>query len=216
MWKARVALIQMKLKKLPWQQITGVLCLLLVAACFWLDREQDALADKVLRLHVLANSDTEEDQALKLCVREGVLAAVGPWIAEEGDAAEAAALLEVRLPELQMEAQRLVWEEGYNYPVTVKMEEHYFPSRSYDGFALPAGSYQSLRVVIGEGAGQNWWCVVFPPLCNAASTEAVAESAGEAGLTEQEVFLILEEREEYVIKFRAIELWEQVKHLLEQ
>lgn len=202
------------IKKLPWRQITGILCLLLVALCFWLDREQEKLSDKVLRLHVLANSDSQEDQELKLLVRDRVLAAVEPWTAEEQSSAAAAQIIAQRLPELQMEAQRAVWEEGYDYTVSVQLEETYFSTRQYEGFAIPPGRYESLQVTIGEGAGKNWWCVVFPPLCNAASTEEVSLSAEAGGLTEQEVFLILEEGNDYVIKFRAIEIWEGIKSKL--
>ncbi len=205
-----------KVKTLPWRQASGLLCILLVLFCFYLDREQTALSQQLLRLHVLANSDGAEDQALKLRVRDQVLALVEPWAKEAQDAQGVAASLKSHIPEIEAAALETVAAAGYQYPVAVQVEETWFPTRHYEDFSLPAGNYESLRVIIGEGAGQNWWCVVFPPLCTAASTEEVEDTAGGAGLSDQEVFLILEEGREYVIKFRAIELWEELKHSFEK
>ncbi len=204
-----------KIKYFPWRPITGLLCILLVGLCFWLDQTQNDLADKMLRLHVLANSDTAEDQALKLQVRDGLLAQVQPWLEQEENIGGVKESLRSHVPELTAQAEQIVKAAGYDYPVRVAVEESWFPTRDYDGFALPAGHYEALRVLIGEGAGQNWWCVVFPPLCLSASTETITQNAEAAGLEDQEVFLILEDEEEYVIKFRAIELWEKLKHVFE-
>lgn len=204
-----------RIKYLPWRQITGLICILLVGLCFWLDQTQNNLADKMLRLHVLANSDTAEDQALKLKVRDGLLAQVQPWLDEEENIGGVKESLRSHVPELTTQAEQIVQAAGYDYPVRVAVEETWFPTREYDGFALPAGHYEALRVFIGEGAGQNWWCVVFPPLCLSASSETITKSAEQAGLEDQEVFLILEDDDEYVIKFRAIELWEKLKHCFE-
>lgn len=203
-------------RKLPWRQISGLLCILLVLTCFWLDQQQNQLADKMLRLHVLANSDTEEDQALKLRVRDQVLATVEPWLEEQRDIDGVKTALRARAGELETMAEGLIEEEGYPYSVHVELEDTWFSTRQYDGFALPAGQYEALRVVIGEGVGKNWWCVVFPPLCLATSSEKMTETATKAGLEDQQVFLILEDDEEYVIKFRAIELWENLKHCLDK
>ena len=196
----------------PWRRLSGLLCILLVAFCFWLDREQNQLSDKLLRLHVLANSDAAEDQSLKLRVRDRVLETAEPWLEEGTDAASAEEILAQRLPELTRAAQEEIRAAGYAYPVHLSLGQSFFPTRDYDGFSLPAGQYRSLRVIIGEGAGKNWWCVVFPPLCTASVTERLPQTAAQAGLTEQETFLILEDDENYVIKFKAIELWENWKH----
>ena len=200
------------IRKWPWRRISGILCILLVCACFWLDREKDQLANKMLRLHVLANSDSREDQALKLLVRDQVLNAIEPWAKEKASVDEVSHMLRNRTEELSAFAEKTVREAGYSYPVEVKVESSWFPSRDYKDFSLPAGTYESLRVVIGEGEGKNWWCVVFPPLCMSSAME---ETAKMAGLTEKEVFLILEDREEYVIKFKAIELWETIKNVFD-
>ena len=116
-----------------------------------------------------------------------------------------------------LELENLAAEEiaaaGYDYPVTAELTDTTFPTREYDGFTLPAGEYLALRIVIGEGAGQNWWCVVFPPLCTTASADVPA-SALAAGLTQEDVNLITEEPG-YVLKFKTVELWERLRAALE-
>ena len=131
----------------------------------WLDREQAALADKVIRLHVLANSDSEADQALKLRVRDRILAEAADLFAPGETVAQARETLTLALPALAEAGAEVVREEGYEYAVSASLEENvWFPTKQYTDFALPQGSYTALRVVIGEGGGRNWWCVVFPPV----------------------------------------------------
>ena len=173
-------------------------------------RTQDELADKVVRLHVLANSDSEEDQALKLKVRDVVLERATAILEQSADRREAESRLRGELLELERIAAEEIAAEGYNYPVTVELENTDFPTKEYDGFTLPAGEYLALRVIIGEGQGQNWWCVVFPPLCTAASADVPA-SALAAGFSEEEVNLITEENQGYVLKGKAVEWWENLK-----
>ena len=173
-------------------------------------RTQDDLADKVVRLHVLANSDSEEDQALKLRVRDAVLEQATAILEQSADRREAESRLRGQLLELERIAAKEIAAEGYDYPVTVNLENTDFPTKEYDGFTLPAGEYLALRVIIGEGKGQNWWCVVFPPLCTAASADVPA-SALAAGFSEEEVSLITEENQGYVLKFKAVEWWETLK-----
>ena len=181
-----------------------------------LDGTQGALADKVLRLHVLANSDSQADQALKLRVRDAVLERAEGLLAGAGDRAEAEALLATHLDGLAAAGADAVGAAGYGYPVTVSLEDScWFPTRVYEDFALPAGLYTALRIEIGSGAGQNWWCVVFPPLCLGSVTETAAETAAQAGLTEREVALLSGSEGEYQIKFRAVELVEELRHWLE-
>ena len=173
-------------------------------------RTQDELADKVVRLHVLANSDSEEDQALKLRVRDAVLEQATAILEQSADRREAESRLRGQLLELERIAAAEITAEGYDYPVTVELENTVFPTKEYDGFTLPAGEYLALRVIIGEGQGRNWWCVVFPPLCTAASADVPA-SALAAGFSEEEVRLITEESQGYVLKFKAVEWWENLK-----
>lgn len=181
----------------------------------WLDRSQTALADQVIRLHVLANSDSEADQALKLKVRDRVLETAEEYFTPGATQEETQAVLTAHLADIAAAGAEQVAEEGYQYPVTVSMEENYwFPTKEYTDFALPAGNYTALRVVIGEGGGQNWWCVVFPPLCLGSVSETAAQTALSGGFSEDQVSLITGEDEGYVVKFKAIELWEEFQHWL--
>ena len=158
---------------------------------------QSQLAEKVVRLHVLANSDSEEDQATET-------------LRGADSQAEASRRLTDILPELEETARVVITANGYDYGVRAELAETSFPTKEYDGFALPAGEYLALRVLIGEAAGQNWWCVVFPPLCTAAASD-VPTVALDAGLTDQEVALITEADEGYILKFKSVELWQTLK-----
>ena len=171
---------------------------------------QDELADKVVRLHVLANSDSEEDQALKLQVRDAVLDRAEDLLAQTSSRAEAEGKLRGQLLEFERLAEAVVREAGYDYEVTAELTDTEFPTREYEDFTLPAGEYLALRILIGDAAGRNWWCVVFPPLCTAASADVPA-SALAAGFTEDEVRLITEEDRGYVLKFKAVEFWETLR-----
>ena len=181
----------------------------------WSLQQQDALERKMIRLHVIANSDTAEDQALKLQVRDEVLAQATDILEQSHDMAGAEVLLRQALPQLEQLAQKKIAEEGYHYSVSARLEQTEFPTKEYDGFSLPAGEYLALRVVIGEGAGQNWWCVVFPPLCTAAATD-LEETAIATGLGEEDLSLITEENRGYVLKFRSLELWENLRQWLKK
>ena len=171
---------------------------------------QSELADKVVRLHVLANSDSEEDQALKLKVRDAVLEQASEILKGVETREEACRKLTAILPELEETARAVISANGYDYGVRAELAETAFPTKDYDGFSLPAGEYLALRVLIGEAAGQNWWCVVFPPLCTAAASD-VPSVALDAGLTDREVALITEADEGYVLKFKSVELWQALK-----
>lgn len=168
-----------------------------------------ALADRVLRLHVVANSDSEADQTVKLQVRDAVLAQAEPLLKGVSDRAAAETILEPRLEELRLTARDTLEAAGFSDNVTVTLADQWFPTKDYGSFALPAGQYRALKVVIGEGKGQNWWCVVFPPLCMASVTEEMTAAAAQAGLTEQQVALITGQDGGYVLKFKAIEWWEE-------
>ena len=162
----------------------AALLLAVAAALLWgactLQR-QDALEQKVIRLHVIANSDSEADQALKLRVRDRVLVLTEDILRQSGDMEEARQRLAEALPRLQQTAAEEIAAQGSRYTVSAGLEETEFPTREYDGFALPSGEYLALRVVIGEGAGKNWWCVVFPPLCTTAACD-FQETAVSGGL----------------------------------
>lgn len=174
---------------------------------------QQELSDKVVRLHILANSDSDADQQLKLEVRDKVLARASELLQDTGDRGEAEKLLRKDLPNLQTIAEQEIHAEGYDYPVTAELKETAFPTKEYDGFTLPAGEYLALRIIIGEGEGHNWWCVLFPPLCTQETTD-VASTAMAAGLSEDDIRLITEENNGYVLKFKSIELWEKLRQAI--
>ena len=175
----------------------------------WSAQQQEELSRKMIRLHVIAHSDSTEDQALKLQVRDAVLDYATAVLQRSADMAAAQQELQRELPRIESIARAAVTAEGYDYGVTASLGQAEFPLKEYEGFSLPAGEYTALRLVIGEGAGQNWWCVVFPPLCTAAACE-FDETALAAGLSEEDIALITES-EGYVLKFRALELWQQLR-----
>jgi len=181
---------------------------LLIGCCA--SAAQAALAEDVLRLHVVANSDSAEDQAVKLQVRDAVLAQAEPLLEGLVSSGQAEYVLTPRLAELEDTARGVLDAAGYDDDVTVTITDQWFPTRVYDSFSLPAGQYRALKVVIGEGAGQNWWCVVFPPLCMASVIEEVEAAAERGGLTAQQVALITGQDETYIIKFKIVEWWEQM------
>ena len=203
---------QKKWKRLELALLFGMAIALL--AGLYLDTAQASLSSKVLRLHVIANSDSQEDQALKLKVRDVVLELADSYYEPEDDLETAERKLSAHLEELAAAGAEVVREEGYDYPVTASLENTWFPTKTYTDFALPAGEYRALRVVIGDGDGKNWWCVVFPPLCLGSVTEETAETAASSGLTDQEVALMTGESGGYVIKFKCIELWEEFQRVI--
>ena len=134
------------------------------------------LREDVIRVHILANSDSEADQQLKLAVRDRLIAASDTLFATSAqDKDTAMAQLQQKLPEIERLAEQVVAEYGFDYPVTAQLTYMYFETRAYEQFTLPAGYYDAIRLTIGQGAGHNWWCVMFPPLClPAASKDSVA------------------------------------------
>ena len=123
------------------------------------------IRSETLRLHIIANSDSEEDQQLKLKVRDAVLETTGELFAEVSGKTEAVAAAEYSANDIKEIAEKTIAEEGFDYPVQVEVTEMWFETRSYEGFTLPAGDYDAVRIIIGEGEGKNWWCVMYPALC---------------------------------------------------
>lgn len=181
--------------------LLAALCLTLCVG-LWAQKQQQALSAQVLRLHVLAVDDTEAEQALKLRVRDAVLRYLSPELEGVTDRDEARAMIAARLPQIAEAAAAAA--EGRKVAVSLGPES--YPTRQYEGFTLPAGTYESLRVVLGEGAGQNWWCVVFPPLCLSAADADRAKS-----VMNPEDFALVTEEEGYELRFRIVELWGELQ-----
>ena len=165
--------------------------------------------DSVIRLHVLANSDSDADQALKLKVRDDVLAQTEvllEWVTSREDARR---ILEENLDALEALAQATLAREGAPNTVEVTLGEEAYPRRTYEHVALPAGEYLSLRVLIGEAEGQNWWCVLFPPMCLSASCAEQEVSCLAAGLSEgQYRFITGTDGTAYRVRFKLVEMVE--------
>lgn len=183
---------------------------LTLTAGVWAGASEAALAGRVLRLHVIANSDSEADQARKLLVRDAVLSRAAQLLDGADGRQEAEAALAPHLDELAQAGADALARTGNHDPVCVDLADQWFPTKEYDGFSLPAGQYRALRVTIGAGEGRNWWCVVFPPLCAAASAE-VPETALAAGLSPAQVGLITEEDQGYVLKSKLVEFWQELE-----
>ena len=192
----------------PWRQVSALFCAALVCTALWAEVQQGELADQIIRLHVIANSDSAADQALKLQVRDEVLLQAEDRLTGAESPQEAASLLEDNLHVLAHTAALATQEAGQPCVVRVCLDETWFPTKQYDSFTLPAGEYQALRVILGQGEGENWWCVVFPSLAMPAVSE---ESVSVGGFTGEEYTLITEANQSYVFRFKALEWWGMCK-----
>ncbi len=167
--------------------------------------QQQEIADKVLRLHVLANSDSAEDQRVKLCVRDAVLEYCNPLLAQVQTQAQVRTVLNTHLQEIVDLAQAELRRQGSLDMVTAQMQEEYYPTRDYTDFALPAGKYMGLRICIGSASGHNWWCVIFPPLCKGCSAAATET------LTTEERAFVRQDGTKYVVRFKAAEMLDTLR-----
>ena len=186
-----------------------ILALSLIAGMLPIHGESE-IYDTVVRLHVLANSDSDEDQALKLKVRDEVIAAVTPLVDGCKTQAEAIAAIEKIIPDIEERASEKIKGEGYGYSVKFLLGEEYYPTKTYETCAFPKGKYVSLRVLIGEGEGENWWCCLFPPLCLSAATDSSDGSNEDAfisvGLTGDQYKVITETKNpKYRVRFKILE-----------
>ena len=171
-----------------------------------------AIYDNVLRLHVLANSDSSEDQALKLEVRDRILEETATLFKDCKSKDEAREAVESNLDKIREIAEQTIREAGYDYSVSVSLGEEEYPTKNYEECCFPAGEYLSLRVMIGEAEGENWWCVLFPPLCIDAAGES-REVFAEVGLTDEQYSFITEtDNPKYKVRFKLLEVIEGAMH----
>lgn len=165
--------------------------------------------NKVVRLHVLANSNSEEDQAVKLAVRDAILDFTVPLLQDCNTRQEAVERLEGNSIHLTEIAQTVLREHGFDDTVSIEMGLENYPTRTYDSLCFPAGEYISMRVSLGEGAGQNWWCCLFPPLCLGAATvreEAAEDACISVGFTPTQYKIITEsDKPVYRARFKILE-----------
>ena len=179
--------------------------LILTATLPLLPTVEDAgIYEKTLRLHVIANSDTKEDQRVKLLVRDGVLELLTPIMADVKDREQAEKAIKENESAILKRAGEILAENGYRDKAELALCEEYYPRREYEGVCLPAGRYTSLQIRLGNAKGQNWWCVLFPTLCT--SSAKPKDELVDAGFTPGQVRLITDnESPRYRIKFRLLE-----------
>ncbi len=175
--------------------------------------DRQRLNEGLIRLHVVADSDTAEDQALKLRVRDRIIAELESVMEELTDVEQAKQYLRTNLSKLRKVAEGVLREAGCMDAVEVSLEEEAFDTRHYDSFSLPAGVYEALRITIGSGEGENWWCVVFPTLCAATAPEELEDTAAGAGFPDS-LTDTLEGKEGYEVRFFLLELLGKLENLL--
>lgn len=175
-----------------------ILCLPFFNSC-------EELTEDVLRVHILANSDSAADQSLKLSVRDRVVSECSDYYNDCSGKQEALAITREHLSEIEAIAADEISRHGFRYPVRAQVSEMYFNTRYYEDFTMPAGWYDSLRLTIGDGEGQNWWCVMYPSLCVGAACEDEMRDKLDRG--EYEVVTC----EKFDFRFKIVEYWEEVR-----
>lgn len=173
---------------------------------------QESIATKVIRFHVLANSDSDEDQKLKLMVKDAVVGFLEPLMAESASLDESKKILADNSEKITTIAENVISEQGYDYTVNAYFCEDFFPTKSYGDVTFPAGEYTAYRIEIGQHEGKNWWCILYPPLCFVDATYGVlpddSKSMLKNVLDEEEFSLITEnvESEDIKYKFKFLEM----------
>lgn len=190
------------------------ICLFLAAAV-WLgaviaDRQQ--LNEELIRLHVVANSDSDADQAIKLRIKDAIAESLQTEMANIGDIGQAKAYLQENLPKIEAIANGILKAAGFEETAVATLAKEAFDTRYYDTFTLPAGVYEALRVTIGEGQGKNWWCVVFPTLCLPATAAEFEDVAAGSGFSE-ELTRTLEGAQGYEIRFFLLDMLGRVEKI---
>ena len=191
-----------------------VCTLLLIAVAFYLgtvSADKQFLSENLIRLHVVADSDSKEDQAIKLRVRDAITEKLETVMKNLPDADVAKEYLRENLADLEQLANEVLQEAGNSCKATVTLAKEAFPTRQYDTFTLPAGIYDALRVTIGSGEGQNWWCVVFPGLCVSATSDGLEDTAAGAGFSDT-LTGSLTGKKEYKVRFFLLDCFGWVEN----
>lgn len=174
-------------------------------------KDRQTLKNELVRLHVVGASNSQQDQSIKLSVRDAVLASLGEALHDFADVQQAKQYIQAHLPQLEAAANETLRQLGVDQQAVVQFVEEEFPVREYETFSLPSGVYQSLRIIIGEGSGRNWWCVIFPTLCMGATSAEVEDVAAGAGFSEALVDTITE-NEGYRIRFYLLDVLGRVEN----
>lgn len=198
-------------KKIKISVTVGIVVAILFSICSFAKTSEDIRSD-VLRLHVIANSDTSVDQNLKLRLRDYILQEGKDIFNGSVNVENAVEKIEPVLPELEKSAKAFVNQAGFDYDVKISLSNEYFTTRTYETVTLPAGKYLALRVVIGSGEGHNWWCVMFPPMCVPAADK---KDEIENVFSEKEIKLV-ESKPKYEPRFKVVEIYEQLKEIISE
>lgn len=189
-----------------------------ISAFSYVNAVSTSLSDSVFRLHILANSDSVEDQSLKYKVRDKVIEAMNELTSNCSSKREVINLVNDNLSNFKNIAKKVIVESGYDYDINVSIGNFNFPTKNYGDISLPAGFYDALRIEIGNAEGKNWWCVMFPPLCFVdVSTGIVPEESKilmQDELSEEEFQIISEQTPEIKFKFKLLELFSNVTNTL--
>ena len=191
------------------------LCLSVSVLCWgvFLLRDRSVLRNSIVRLHVVANSDTAKDQAVKLAVRDAILDSIQADLEKIASKEEAVRYLEKAIPKLQQTANHVLQAAGCAERTAVTLCQEQFPVRHYDTFSLPSGVYDTLRVVIGSGEGENWWCVTFPNLCIQAAGDGFHSAAVGAGFSNS-LINVLNNPDGYCIRFYLLDVLGKMENYL--
>ena len=171
----------------------------------------DDYKEKLIRFHVLANSDSDEDQNLKLKVRDAVIDYLQPKLSKSKDIEESELIIKQEYEKIEEIGKNIILENGYNYDIKVGIDYSEFPTKKYSNVVLPAGEYKALRIIIGEGKGKNWWCVMFPPLCVPAA-DGIETDENTADYLTENGEKIVSGGNKFVVKFKLLELYEELKY----
>ncbi len=186
-------------------------------AMAYADETQNEIASSVVRLHIVANSDSDGDQAVKLKVRDAIIAEFSDCLQTAQSPAQAEQIMQDNLSRIEAVANRVLKENSYSYQAQASIGETHFPVKHYENITLPPGNYRALRIVLGNGAGQNWWCVMYPPLCFSGSIEGSASQESQAmlksSLGEENYTLITDGADEsgelpVQFKFKILEIFD--------
>ncbi len=159
--------------------------------------------EDTVRLHILANSDSEEDQCLKLKIRDRLLENYGNLLNHQNSAEAAASEIKTKLADIEKDVNRWIKDCGYSYSAKATLCEEWYETREYESFTLPKGIYKSLKIIIGDGGGKNWWCVMYPPLCTSIASEKAPKDDG-IDYSSEEILLISNRK--YAVKFKILEI----------
>lgn len=196
--------------------VAVVVCFGGVAVTVYTGKVSQTLSESILRFHVVANSDTTEDQLLKQQVKDEIIAYMEPLLKDAKDVEESKKFIQTHTDEIANVAKKVVGKWGKDYDVKVFLDKANFPTKSYGDVVLPAGEYEACRVIIGEGKGQNWWCIMFPPLCYVDAATGVVPMEGKEELQEQltpeQYDLICKEGKPYEIRFKIVDTVNSVLH----